>query len=99
VAALLGAITLVGPVWASSREGAEVFGQTCAVCHIADSTERKVGPGLAGLYRRERLPISGDAVTDARIRQQIRRGSGAMPPHPHLTEADVTALLGYLRML
>ena len=99
LAALLGVTTVVGPAVASGRSGTEVFGQTCAVCHFADSTERKVGPGLQGLYRRERLTVSGDLVTDARIEHQIRRGSGAMPPHGHLTEPDVTALLGYLRTL
>ena len=99
MAALLVATTVVSPAVASSRSGAEVFGQTCAVCHFADSTERKVGPGLLGLYRRERLPVSGDVVTDARIVRQIRSGSGAMPPHLHLTEREVASLLGYLRTL
>jgi cytochrome c2 len=99
VAALLCITALGSPAGAASRPGIEVFGQTCAVCHFADSTERKVGPGLQGLYPRARLPVSGDVVTDARVAQQIRRGSGAMPPHPHLTETDVTALLGYLRTL
>jgi cytochrome c2 len=88
-----------GVATAVARPGAEVFGQICAVCHFADSTERKVGPGLHGLYRRERLPVSGDAVSDARIIRQIRRGSGAMPPHADLSPADVAALLDYLRML
>ena len=84
---------------AAARPGAEVFGQTCAVCHFADSTERKVGPGLSGLYRRERLPVSGDPVSDARVVRQIRRGSGAMPPHPLLTDEDVRGLVEYLSTL
>jgi mono/diheme cytochrome c family protein len=84
---------------AAPTPGAELFGRTCAVCHFADSTDPKVGPGLAGLYRRERLPVSGDAVSDARVARQIRQGSGAMPPHPHLSADDVAALLEYLREL
>jgi cytochrome c5 len=88
-----------GVATAVARPGTEVFGQTCAVCHFADSTGCKVGPGLHGLYRRERLPVSGDAVSDARIVRQIRRGSGAMPPHPDLSETDVAVLLDYLRTL
>ena len=99
LAALLLATAVVRPAEASSRPGVDVFTQTCAVCHFADSTERKVGPGLQGLYQRERLPISGDVVTDARIVRQIRRGSGAMPLHLDLTESDVTSLLSYLRAL
>jgi mono/diheme cytochrome c family protein len=83
----------------TARDGIEVFGQTCAVCHFSDSAERKVGPGLGGIYRRERLPVSGDPVTDTRITRQIRQGSGAMPPHPYLSGDDVAALLRYLRTL
>ncbi len=83
----------------AARDGGEVFGQTCAVCHFSDSTERKVGPGLGGIYRRERLPVSGDPVTDTRISWQIRQGSGAMPAHPQLSADDVAALLRYLRTL
>ena len=57
------------------------------------------GPGLMGLFRRERLPVSGDRVSDERVRRQIRQGSGAMPPHGHLSDADVAALVEYLRTL
>jgi hypothetical protein len=55
-----------------------------------------VGPGLKGLFQRERLPVSGDLVSEARVRRQIRQGSGAMPPHPQLSEGDVAALVVYL---
>ena len=84
---------------APARDGAEVFGQMCAICHFPDSIERKVGPGLGGIYRRERLPVSGDPVRDARVTRQIRQGSGAIPSHPHLSADDVAALLRYLRTL
>jgi cytochrome c len=97
-AALLATLS-IGVAASAARPGVEVFGQTCAVCHFADSTERKVGPGLAGLYRRERLPVSGDAVSDARVVRQIRVGSGGMPAHPLLTEDDVRELVSYLRTL
>jgi hypothetical protein len=30
---------------------------------------------------------------------QIRQGSGAMPPHGHLSAADVEALVEYLKTL
>jgi cytochrome c len=98
LAALL-VIQSVGVATVAARPGVEVFGQTCAVCHFADSTERKVGPGLGGLYRRDQLPVSGDTVSDARVVHQIRRGSGAMPPHPLLTDEDVRGLVEYLRTL
>ena len=33
-----------------AAKGKEVFDQ-CSVCHNADSTETKVGPGLKGLFK------------------------------------------------
>jgi cytochrome c5 len=87
-----------GAAGAQSR-GEQVFSSTCTFCHFTDTTERKVGPGLMGLFRRERLPVSGDRVSDDRVRRQIRQGSGAMPPHGHLGAADVEALVMYLKTL
>ena len=91
-------ITGAGPANAESR-GEQVFSSTCTFCHFTDTTDRKVGPGLMGLFRRERLPVSGDRVSDERVRKQIRQGSGAMPPHGHLSTADVEALVQYLKTL
>ena len=34
------------------EKGKETF-QQCSVCHNADSTEKKMGPGLKGLFSRE----------------------------------------------
>lgn len=99
VAALLTvAIAKPGVADAQSR-GQQVFSSTCTFCHFTDTTDRKVGPGLIGLFRRERLPVSGDRVSDERVRKQIRQGSGAMPPHGHLSAADVEALVEYLKTL
>ena len=92
------AIAGAGPANAESR-GEQVFSSTCTFCHFTDTTDRKVGPGLMGLFRRERLPVSGDRVSDERVRKQIRQGSGAMPPHGHLSTADVEALVQYLKTL
>jgi cytochrome c len=96
--ALLGTVAPTAPAAAPSR-GEQVFSVTCTFCHFTDTTDRKVGPGLQGLFRRERLPVSGDPVSEARVRRQIRQGSGAMPPHPQLNEADITALVAYLKTL
>ena len=100
-AALLALALLLAPGRAPGAltRGEQVFSAACTFCHFTDTTERKVGPGLQGLFRRERLPVSGDPVSEARVRRQIRQGSGAMPPHPHLSEADVTALIDYLKTL
>lgn len=97
-AVLLMSMTGFGAAHAQSR-GEQVFSSTCTFCHFTDTMDRKVGPGLMGLFRRERLPVSGDRVSDERVRRQIRQGSGAMPPHGHLSSADVEALVQYLKTL
>ena len=98
--ALLLTISITGAGLANAESrGEQVFSSTCTFCHFTDTTDRKVGPGLMGLFRRERLPVSGDRVSEERVRKQIRQGSGAMPPHGHLSTADVEALVQYLKTL
>jgi cytochrome c len=100
IGAALLTILMASPAIADAQSrGQQVFSSTCMFCHFADTTDRKVGPGLMGLFRRERLPVSGDRVSDERVRRQIRQGSGAMPPHGHLSAADVEALVEYLKTL
>jgi mono/diheme cytochrome c family protein len=50
-------------------KGKTVF-ENCAVCHNADSTETKMGPGLKGLFKRDKLK-SGKKVTEANVRARI----------------------------
>ena len=45
---------------ADAKKGESVF-ENCAVCHNADSTEVKIGPGLKGLFKREKL-VTGKPV-------------------------------------
>src|SRR5579862_4549538 len=35
-----------------AAKGKAVFEDNCAICHNADSTEDKVGPGLKGLFKK-----------------------------------------------
>ena len=49
-----------------AAKGKEVFDQNCAVCHNADSTDVKMGPGLKGLFKKGKL-TSGAAVSDWQI--------------------------------
>ena len=73
----------------AEQRAAEAQIETCRV------QQHEAGEKLSAVQA-EGYRISGEL---ARIEQQIRRGSGAMPPHEHLTERDVTELLGYLRTL
>ena len=42
-----------------AAEGAMVFKQNCSACHLTDSTANKIGPGLKGVFKLDKFPISG----------------------------------------
>lgn len=79
-------------------KGKEVFEQ-CGVCHNSDSTEKKTGPGLKGLFKRDKL-TNGKKVTEANIQAVINAGGGGMPSYQDLlTEQEKADVLAYLKTL
>ena len=60
-------------------KGKDVF-QQCAVCHNADSDQKKMGPGLKGLFKKDKL-ANGKKLTDANIRAKIEEGGNGMPAY------------------
>jgi cytochrome c len=97
-----GAIALAGSnVYAQkgdAAKGKETFDQ-CSVCHNADSTEVKMGPGLKGLFKRPKL-ASGKPVNDANVLGQINAGGNGMPAYKDiLSDAEKANILAYLKSL
>jgi len=82
-----------------AAEGAQVFNQKCSVCHHTDSTAIKVGPGLKGIFKQDKFPESGLAVSDENFRKQLKTPFSKMPPFGHLSDEQVNALLDYLKTL
>jgi mono/diheme cytochrome c family protein len=81
-----------------AAKGKVVFGY-CTSCHNADSTEKKSGPGLKGLYKKDKLN-NGKKPADASVKARIEEGGGGMPPYREmLSEAEKEDLLAYLRTL
>jgi cytochrome c len=81
-----------------AAKGKDVFDQ-CSVCHNADSTETKVGPGLKGLFKTEKL-VNGKAVTEANVRDFINAGGNGMPAYAdQLSDQDKNDLIAYLKTL
>jgi cytochrome c len=81
-----------------AAKGKEVFDQ-CSVCHNADSTEKKIGPGLKGLFKRDKL-ASGKPVTDANVLSQINDGGNGMPAYKDiLSDQEKADVLAYLKTL
>ena len=81
-----------------AAKGKEVFVQ-CAVCHDPDTTEKKMGPGLKGLFKHDKL-ANGKKVTDATVRDQIEQGGNGMPSYKDvLSDTEKDDLIAYLKTL
>src|SRR5438105_8242330 len=81
-----------------AAKGKEVF-QQCGVCHNADSEEKKMGPGLKGLFKRDKL-ANGKKGTEANIRSKIDEGGNGMPPYKDLlSDQEKEDLVAYLKTL
>ena len=81
-----------------AAKGKEAFEQ-CAVCHNADSTEKKMGPGLKGLFKKAKLG-NGKPVNDANVTGKINEGGNGMPAYKEMLSDDEKAdMLAYLKTL
>jgi len=80
--------------------GKAVFMKNCNLCHYADKTDSKIGPGLKGLFKAKELPKSHRPVSDANVREQIENGNPrkGMPPFgKKLSKADVDNVIAFLK--
>ena len=102
-AVLAVAVRIAIPAWAApakgdAAKGKEVFDQ-CAVCHNADSDEKKTGPGLKGLFSKDKL-TNGKKPTEANIRAKIDEGGNGMPAYKDLlSDQEKDDLIAYLKTL
>ncbi len=80
------------------EKGKETF-QQCAVCHNADSTDKKMGPGLKGLFSREKM-TNGKKPTEENVRAKIDEGGNGMPAYKEmLSDEEKNDLIAYLKTL
>ena len=81
-----------------AAKGKEAFEQ-CGVCHNADSTEKKMGPGLKGLFTHDKM-LNGKKPTEANVRAKIDEGGNGMPAYKEiLSDEDKDNLIAYLKTL
>src|SRR5690349_17683562 len=97
------AVALSGVAHAADKKGDPDKGkavfQQCGVCHNADSTDKKTGPGLKGLFKHDKLS-NGKKVTDATVRAKVDEGGNGMPPYKDmLSDDEKNDLLAYLKTL
>lgn len=82
----------------NAEKGKEVFEQ-CSVCHNADSDEKKMGPGLKGLFKKDKM-MNGKKPTEENVRAIVNAGGNGMPAYEELLSAEERDdLLAYLKTL
>ena len=73
--------------------------EACAVCHNPDNTEKKMGPGLKGFFKKDKM-ANGKKVTDANVRARIDEGGQGMPAYKDmLSDPEKDDLIAYLKTL
>ena len=81
-----------------AAKGKELFEQ-CGVCHNADSEEKKMGPGLKGLFKRAKLH-NGKPVNEANVKAVINAGGNGMPAYESiLSDEEKAHVIAYLKTL
>jgi mono/diheme cytochrome c family protein len=87
------------PLQADADKGNDLFARHCASCHYSDREDKKLGPGLKGLFHMDSLPMSGRAVTEENVRRQMIRPFRRMPSFGSLTPREIADLVAYLKTL
>jgi cytochrome c len=94
-----GSVTVLMGAKGDPAKGKEVFETTCTMCHNADSEEKKMGPGLKGLFKRDKLN-DGKKASEANIRARIEDGGQGMPGYKDtLEDQQKEDLIAYLKTL
>jgi mono/diheme cytochrome c family protein len=83
----------------TAPSGKALFTANCSGCHFTDRKDTKVGPGLQGLFKNQKLPQSGRPTSEENVRATIVNGQGKMPPFKHLEDSKINAIIDYLKSL
>jgi cytochrome c len=84
----------------SAARGKEVFEKKCAVCHFADSDQKKIGPGLKGISKRGTFTVNGKKVTTESLKTWIENGDSQMPGmKDSLEPAQIKDVVAYVKTL
>ena len=105
ILALMVALPLIiaagqGAAAGDATAGKTVFMKNCNLCHYVDKSDKKIGPGLKGLFKLKELPMSHKPFSEAAVREQIHNGNPrkGMPAFgPKLSKADVDNLIAFLK--
>jgi hypothetical protein len=92
-----------------AQDGAKLFKQNCAVCHVSHGDQNLTGPGLAGIFDRapkgdwlnrwilnnQKVIKSGDAYANKIYNENGKAQMNVF--EGQLSEKDVDAIIGFLR--
>lgn len=84
----------------SAAKGKEVFDKKCALCHFAESDQKKIGPGLRGISKRGTFTVNGNKVTNESLKTWIENGDSLMPPFKEVLEpSQIKDVVAYVKTL
>lgn len=93
----------LGAQAANAEMGHEIFNKRCKMCHN-ESAERKVGPGLRGVYGREAESGIG-SLTEERLHQWLQnprslKSNTRMPKYADMQDDDARqSVIDFLKTL
>lgn len=82
------------------KAGKRIFTASCGGCHSTDSSARKVGPPVKGLFKRARMKDGVTPINDLTVRTLMELGGTGMPVFSDvLTEEEKDNIIAYLKAL
>ena len=85
---------------AAVARGKSLFQQKCAICHYDNSDQKKIGPGLKGVYKRGTFSANGAKITDDSLKAWIENGDQLMPPFKEVLEpGQIKDVIAYVKTL
>jgi len=83
----------------SIDRGKNLFDSKCKFCHHANSTETIVGPGLKGILKKRKLPVSRLPATPENVIRQFNQPFNQMPSFDYLTDKEMSDIIAFLHTL
>lgn len=85
---------------AAVERGKIVFQSKCALCHYAETDQKKIGPGLKGINKRGTFTVNSNKVTEETLKDWIENGDELMPPFKEALEpGQIKDVIAYVRTL
>jgi mono/diheme cytochrome c family protein len=85
---------------AAVARGKEIFEKKCAICHYAETDQKKIGPGLKGLSKRGTFTVNNNKVTEETLKTWIENGDTLMPPFKDVLDpAQIKDVIAYVKTL